>query len=77
MRAEWVEFASYLATQVDPAQGTLRAMKGAQQRLLEPSAYDTVFPVIAFSLVIVVPTVVALWVMYRTARDRTLEEGES
>lgn len=77
MGSEWLNVASVLATQVDPAQGTLRAMKGAQQRLLEPSAYDTVFPVIAFLLVIIVPTVVALWVMYKTATDQTLEDGES
>lgn len=77
MRASLLEVAQSMSTQLDPNQGTMRAMKGAQQRMLEPSLYDAVFPVIAFSLVIVVPTLVALWVIWKTMTEKTLGEGES
>lgn len=77
MREALLEAATYLATQVDPNMGTLRAAQGAQQRLLEPHAYDAVFPVIAFVLVIVVPCLVAAWVVFKTVTDNTLEDGES
>jgi hypothetical protein len=45
--------------------------------MLEPSLYDAIFPVIAFSLVIVVPTLVAFWVIWKTTTEKTLGEGES
>lgn len=77
MRAALLEAALTLTAQVDPNQGTLRAMQGAKQRLLEPSLYDAVFPVIAFVLVIIVPSTVALWVLYRTMTDKTVDEGET
>lgn len=77
MRGNLIELAQMMSTQVDPNQGTMRAMKGAQQRMLEPSLYDAIFPVIAFSLVIVVPTLVALWVIWKTTTEKTLGEGES
>lgn len=77
MREALLEAATYLATQVNPEQGTLRAMQGAQQRMLEPHTYDVIFPVIAFALVIVVPMLVAMWVVFKTVTDKTLEDGES
>ena len=77
MRQALLEAASYLATQVSSEQGTLRAFQGAQQRISEPHAYDMAFPVMAFLLVIVVPSLVALWVIVKTVTDPSLEEGES
>ncbi len=65
-------------------QGALQGMKslnavqaGAVQRLAEPTYYDLVFPFIAFGLVIVLPTSVALWVMYKTVTDKTAEADET
>lgn len=77
MRDVLLEATARLAMQVDPNQGTLQAMQGAQQRIQEPHFYDIVFPVIAFLLVIVVPTLVAVWVLYKTVTEKTVEEGES
>jgi hypothetical protein len=66
-----------LAMQVDPNQGTAKAALGAQQRIAEPSYYDMVFPIIALVLVIVVPSIVAIWVAWKTITDKTLEDGEA
>jgi hypothetical protein len=63
--------------QVDPNQGTLVAQKGAEARLTEPHLYDMIFPIIALVLVIIIPTCVALWVMYKTVTDTELTDGEA
>ncbi len=69
-----VIFSYRLLAQVDPNQGTAVSTRGAAMRILEPTLYDAVFPVIAFMLVIVVPTFVALMVIVRivmqTRHDR-------
>lgn len=62
---------------VDPLQGTASAQKGAVQRIAEPTYYDFIFPVIAFLLVIVLPTATAIWVMYRTASEKKPEPDET
>ncbi len=67
---------THLATQVDSNAGTQLAQAGAKQRLQEPTYYDAVFPVIAFSLVIVVPSCVALWVIFKTLTEKTKEADE-
>lgn len=51
---------------LDSSQGTLKASQGAVQRALDPSYYDAFFPVFAFLMVIVVPSLVALWAIYKT-----------
>lgn len=51
---------------IDPEQGTLNASQGAFQRALDPSLYDAFFPCFAFLMVIILPTIIALWVIYRT-----------
>jgi hypothetical protein len=56
---------------------TSEAQRGAIQRMSEPSTYDVVFPVVAFLLVIVAPAVTALWVIFRTATDKTKEADET
>ncbi len=66
-----------VAAQVDPLQGTPSAQKGAVQRIAEPTYYDYIFPVIAFLLVIVLPTCTALWVVYRTATEKKAEPDET
>lgn len=66
-----------VASQVDPNKGTAKAMLGAQQRISEPNYYDMVFPLIALVLVIIVPSIVALWVAWKTITDKTLEDGEA
>ena len=63
--------------QVDPLKGTVQAALGAQQRISEPSYYDMVFPVIALVLVIIVPSIVGLWVAWKTITDKTLQDGEA
>lgn len=78
MRDALLAMSTYLTAQpVNPEQGTLQAAQGARQRMLEPNLYDAVFPVIAFVLVIVVPSAVALWVVYKTVTEKTVEDGES
>ena len=62
---------------VDPNQGTARAREGAAQRLQDPQMYDVVFPIIAFMLVMVVPTLIAIWVIYKTVTDKKPEADES
>jgi hypothetical protein len=71
-----VRVAAQLGTPVDPSQGTALAQKGAVQRLAEPTLYDLIFPVIAFLLVIVLPTATALWVITKTLKDRQKEDDE-
>ena len=66
-----------LASQVDPNLGTKEAQQGAIQRISEPNAYDLVFPVVAFALVIVIPAATALWVIFRTATDKSKEADET
>jgi len=67
---------STLQAQVDPNQGTMRAMSGAKARLQDPTLYDAVFPFIAFLLVVVLPATVALWVIVRTLTEKTGEADE-
>ena len=62
---------------VDPNQGAPAAYAGAQARITEPHMYDMVFPVIALALVIVIPSIVALWVAWKTITDTSLEDGEA
>ncbi|MCC7110477.1 MAG: hypothetical protein IT382_14390 [Deltaproteobacteria bacterium] len=72
-----LELAITLATQVDPNLGTKEAQQGAIQRMADPQVYDLVFPVIAFLLVIVVPALAGLWVMFKTATEKTKEADET
>jgi hypothetical protein len=62
--------------QIDPNMGAYAAQQGAVQRLQEPNAYDLVFPVIAFGLVIVLPVGTALWVLSRVLKDYRKEPDE-
>ena len=71
------ELVTQIAMQVDPLQGTATAQKGAIQRLAEPTYYDYVFPLIAFLLVIVLPTSTALWVMFKTVSEKKAEPDET
>jgi hypothetical protein len=66
-----------LGTPVDPNAGTALAQKGALQRLAEPTLYDLVFPIIAFLLVIVLPTATAIWVIVKTLKDKQKEDDET
>ena len=72
-----IDMALAFASQVDPNLGTPEAQQGAIQRMSEPSAYDLVFPVVAFALVIVIPAATALWVIFRTATDKSKEADET
>ena len=70
-----VDVLRVLAAQVE-TQGSALAQKGAVQRLSEPNLYDMIFPLIAFCLVILLPTCTALWVMVRTVKDKKNEADE-
>lgn len=72
-----VDVLAFVASQIDPNAGTALAQKGAVQRLAEPNLYDMVFPVIAFGLVILLPTCTALWVIVKTLRDKKPEADET
>lgn len=69
--------AQQLASQVDSNRGTAAASAGAVKRLQDPTYYDAIFPFVAFFLVIVVPACVALWAIYKTVTETTIEEGET
>lgn len=71
------ELVLHAASQVDPSQGTATAQKGAVQRLADPTYYDVIFPVLAFLLVIVLPTATALWVIWRTWSEKSAEADET
>lgn len=71
------ELVTQIAMQVDPLQGTATAQKGAIQRLAEPTYYDYVFPLIAFLLVIILPTTTAIWVMFKTVTEKKPEPDET
>jgi hypothetical protein len=71
-----VTLATQLALQVDPNQGTPQAREGAVQRLAEPTYYDMVFPIIAFVLVILLPSLTACWVIFRTVTEKKAESDE-
>jgi len=66
-----------LIAQVDAYEGTAAASHNARQRLQDPTYYDAVFPFIAFCLVIVLPSLVACWVIFRTLTDKTKEADET
>ena len=51
-------------------QGALQAAKGAVERLSEPDWIDIVSPFFAFTLVIVLPMCVALWVIVKTLMEK-------
>jgi hypothetical protein len=70
MSSTVVALATTLLTQVDPNKGTAAAQQGAAQRIAEPTMYDVVFPAIAFLLVVVLPTAMALWVLVKTLKDK-------
>ncbi len=67
---------SHLAAQVN-IEGTAQAKQGAIQRLAEPTFYDIVSPFIALVIVILLPSITALWVIYKTVTDKTPEQDES
>jgi hypothetical protein len=69
--------AQQLASQMDPSQGSAAATAGAVKRLQDPTYYDAIFPFVAFFLVIIVPACVALWAIYKTVTETTVEEGET
>ncbi len=56
---------------VNSEQGTAKSSLGAIERLSEPDFIDIISPFFAFSLVIVLPSIVALWVIYKTITEKT------
>lgn len=48
-----------------------------EEALLNPHWFDAVFPVFAFLMVIVLPSVICSWVIYKTIREKSCGEGES
>ena len=66
---QWI--GPWLAAQnAAPAQGALQAAKGAVERLAEPDWIDIASPFFAFTLVIVVPSLLAIWVIFKTLTDK-------
>lgn len=65
------------APALDPNKGAPAAYAGAQARIAEPHMYDMVFPVIALFLVIIIPSLVASWVAWKTITDTTLQDGDA
>ena len=72
-----VDVLSFVAAQVDSNAGTAVAARGAVQRMAEPNIYDMVFPLIAFGLVILLPTCTAIWVIVRTVTEKKAEADET
>ncbi|MCP4499413.1 MAG: hypothetical protein GY822_05535 [Deltaproteobacteria bacterium] len=59
-----------LAMQIDSNQGTAAAAAGAIARVTAPHPFDAIFPVIAFTLVVIIPTCLVLWVIYKTITEK-------
>ena len=65
------------ANPIDPNMGTAVAYQNAQKRLQDPTIYDAIFPVIAFFLVIVLPVLVAFWVIFKTVTEKEKGPNET
>ena len=65
-----------LATQVDSQLGTAAASAGAKARVTAPHPYDAIFPLIAFTLVVVIPSCLVLWVIYKTITEKPEKAAE-
>ena len=52
------------------------AAKNLFESGLEPSVYDAMFPIFAFIMVIVIPSLVAIWVIYKTLTEKECAENE-
>ena len=62
---------------VSPEQGTVKSTLGAVERLSEPDFLDIVSPFFAFTVVIIFPTLVALWVIFKTLTAQPTPESET
>lgn len=61
---------------VDIENLSMQGFQGAYQNA-DPHWFDASFPVFAFLMVIVVPSVIALWVIYKTLREKDCKEDET
>ena len=65
-----------IAMQAADAPAKASGPVGTVQKLAEPTYYDFMFPLLAFCLVIVLPSSVALWVIFKTATEKKPEPDE-
>lgn len=49
---------------------------GQLTAMAEPHWFDAAYPIFAFVAVIIVPSCIALWVIYKTLREKECAEGE-
>ena len=54
----------------------LPAFQGALEHMIEPHWVDLLFPAFAFLMVIIVPSLIAMWVIYKTLREKNSHEDE-
>jgi hypothetical protein len=52
--------------------GSAQALVGAVERILNPSAIDVIYPLIAFVLVIVLPVLTACWAIAKVWREKKI-----
>ncbi len=55
----------------------LPAFRGALEHMIEPHWVDLLFPAFAFLMVIIVPSMIAVWVIYKTLREKNGNEDET
>jgi hypothetical protein len=53
------------------------AFSGALEQYNSPHWVDLLFPAFAFLMVIIVPSLIAMWVIYKTLREKNSCEDES
>ena len=62
---------------VTAEQGTAKASLGAIERLSEPDFIDIISPFFAFTIVIVMPSIIALWVIFKTLTQKSIPEEDT
>lgn len=62
---------------VTAEQGTAKASLGAIERLSEPDFLDIISPFFAFTVVIVMPSIIALWVIFKTLTQKSVAEEDT
>jgi hypothetical protein len=62
---------------VTAEQGTAKASLGAIERLSEPDFLDIISPFFAFTIVIVMPSIIALWVIFKTLTQKSGAEEDT
>ena len=62
---------------VTAEQGTAKASLGASERLSETDFLDIISPFFAFTIVIIMPSIIALWVIFKTLTQKPVADEDT